>query len=70
MQCEKNILGQLSKHFCGRRRALKDESLKQILEDFGYAFNEDGELKNIETNARFECNVKLEDPDYNQRRAQ
>ncbi|RUS31076.1 hypothetical protein BC938DRAFT_478515 [Jimgerdemannia flammicorona] len=34
--------------------------------DFGYAFNEQGELRNIETNGRFEFNVVDDDRKFNQ----
>ena len=47
--------------------AMEELSTKKSLRDFGYDFNETGELLNIQTGERFEFKVK-EDHKYNQKR--
>lgn len=45
-----------------------DDEFPDTIEGFGYKFNEFGQLRHIQTGARFEFQVKQDDHDYNQRR--
>ncbi|GIY08252.1 hypothetical protein CDAR_415751, partial [Caerostris darwini] len=46
----------------------KSNDLQNAFEEFGYRFNEFGQLHHITTGAAYEFNVKEEDHAFNQRR--